>query len=540
MNSEVRKFRAIAQEFLDVSHEMFPHEASELGLHQYDAELGVNDEKLHVRHIGVMRSTLHEVEALADNAFDGDDWLDRRGFLSMLRTGLFFQDTHQRWRTNPQVHCDAAIQSIFGLVVRNTGNLRRILPAIESRLGKLPGFLAAGSDCIRKPVPLWTKLAIKTCTGAEPFLSELEKQILPLAADPAKTARLFNDGRAAFKNFARSIGNKASGPANGFSVGREGFEFLIRERLGLPYSLPEAEALGNKLIARFRDELKREAARFGRKSVQEVIAETASKWTPSSAGLLEEYRRTTEDVKRRFVEADLLTLPAGERLKVTPVPDFLRHLFPTAAYQQPGPYEKNQTGIFWVNDLSLQQTDPAKKRAEIEQHFGLELTCAHEAYPGHHVQFVIQNRNPSKLRRHFAHAIFYEGWTLWCEKMCIDHGIYAAPHARLMQLSDALWRAHRIVIDCGLHSGKMTYASAAKFLVDGVGFTQRRAEGDVNWYTSSPTVPMSYLIGRLELERLHAALVGEDGWTLKQFNDWVLSFGAIPWSWIWQSQLRSA
>lgn len=244
-------------------------------------------------------------------------------------------------------------------------------------------------------------------------------------------------------------------------------------------------------------------------------------------------------IRDRFAEADLLTLPEDETLKVMLVPEFLRHQFPTAAYLQPGPYEKKQTGIFWVNDLSLQQKDPAKQMAEIRQHFGMELTCAHEAYPGHHAQFVIQNRHPSKLRRLFHHAIFYEGWTLWCEKMCVEHRIVTSPHARLTQITDALWRAWRIVIDCGLHSGALDFKKASRLLMDGVGFTAKRAEGDVNWYTSSPTIPMSYLVGRLELEKLHHKLVQESGWPLKKFNDWILSYGAIPWSWIWESALTS-
>ena len=75
--------------------------------------------------------------------------------------------------------------------------------------------------------------------------------------------------------------------------------------------------------------------------------------------------------------------------------------------------------------------------------------------------------------------------------------------------------------------------------MNGVGFTAQRAESDVNWYTSAPTVPMSYLIGRLELEKMHAKLVIGSGWSLKKFNDWILSYGAIPWSWIWQSALIS-
>ena len=105
--------------------------------------------------------------------------------------------------------------------------------------------------------------------------------------------------------------------------------------------------------------------------------------------------------------------------------------------QQPGAFDKDQTGIFWVNDLSLEQPTPEKRAAEVRQHFGLGLTCAHEAYPGHHLQFVIQNRHPSKLRRLCHHAIFYEGWTLWCEKQSVELGIVDYPEARVTQIHDA-------------------------------------------------------------------------------------------------------
>jgi uncharacterized protein (DUF885 family) len=106
------------------------------------------------------------------------------------------------------------------------------------------------------------------------------------------------------------------------------------------------------------------------------------------------------------------------------------------------------------------------------------------------------------------------------------------PQARFQQLHDALWRAYRIVIDCGLHNGSLTYESACKVLVNGVQFTKARAAADVSWYTSSPTVPMSYLLGRIEVEKLYSRFVKREGWSLKKFNDWMLSHGAIPWSWI--------
>jgi hypothetical protein len=541
MKTAVRSFRACTERYLEASYALFPQQASDLGLHQFDALLGQNDAATHREFGALVERTLREVEELPDHAFTGDDWLDRRGFLAMLRTERLFNSELGTWRTNPQTHCGAAIDSIFHLVVRNAERLAKVRPAIEARLAEFPRFLAQGAACLRRPIPLWVKLTRKTCDGAKTFLEEVGGQLAPHSPDPEKTARLVRDAIVALQKYADAAESCPPGSAGGFSLGRENFEFLIRERLGFSQSLPEAEALGHSLVQKLGAELKAEAKKFGRgKSVAAILERAADQWRPSAGSLMTEYERVTADTRTRFEHADFVTFPKDEKCRVMPVPKYLRHQFPTAAYVQPGAFDKDQTGIFWVNDLSEEQRTPEKRAAEIRQHFGLALTCAHEAYPGHHLQFVIQNRHPSKLRRRFHHAIFYEGWTLWCEKQAVELGVIDFPEARLTQLHDALWRAHRIIIDCGLHSGKMSYAAATKRLQEGVGFTESRARGDVNWYTSSPTVPMSYLLGRLEVERLHAQLVGREGWTLRRFNDWMLSFGALPWSWIWQARLRPA
>jgi uncharacterized protein (DUF885 family) len=43
---------------------------------------------------------------------------------------------------------------------------------------------------------------------------------------------------------------------------------------------------------------------------------------------------------------------------------------------------------------------------------------------------------------------------------------------------------------------------------------------------------MSYLLGRLEVEKLHAQITAQRGWTLRQFNDWLLTHGSLPPAWI--------
>jgi uncharacterized protein (DUF885 family) len=530
-SADVRAFRSLSENYLAGSYERFPEQASRLGLSEFDSRLGRNDLTVRTKHQAETVRCLEAVEALPASAFAGDDWLDRRAFLSMLRMDVLFSNDLPRWRDNPQVHCDAAVDSLFDLVVRHIGRLDVMAPALEARLAALPDYLQAGEECVRRPVPLWTELAGKACEGAVTFLDELETELLRVSKSPKNIPSLINGARRAFENYADAIARKKPGSPNGFCVGRPVFEYLMRERLGFEMSLPEARAEGLRLIEQLTREVASEAKKLGFSSAREALEQAAAEWLPDRP-LLEIYESTTHRLKSAVRKMDLATLPKGESLRVLPAPPFLRHQFPTAAYSAPPPFSKQQTGIFWVNDLSLGKTKSSERQAEIRQHFGLELTSVHEAYPGHHLQFSVQNRHRSKIRRLFAHSIFYEGWTMWCEKLAVDLGLVAHPAARLIQLHDALWRAYRIVIDCGLHSGELTHASAARLLTKGVGFTMARAKGDVNWYTSSPTVPMSYLLGRIEVEKLHTRLVTKKGWSLRQFNDWMLSHGALPYSWI--------
>ena len=530
-DANVRTFRGVADHFLDEMHERFPESASRLGLDEFNARLVRNDEGSYRAQIRLLERTLNTIEKIPEASFSGDDWLDRRALLATIRTELLNARDLQRWRNNPQIHCDAAVEAIFDLVIRHAENLAPVLPAIESRLAKLSDYLAAGAACVKNPVPLWSKLARRSCEGATQFLNEIEAELLRHSRTPARTKRLLNAAGAAFAAYAGAISKKPSGDVRGYSIGGPNFELLMRERLGFDSTLPEALSNGRRLIEQMRYLLQREAARHGSRDAGSMLEEAAARWTPRRS-LLEEYRRTTSAIKSRLAELGIATLPGGESLKVLPAPPFLRHHFPTAAYNAPPPFSEKQEGIFWVNDLSLGIAAPKKKLAEIRQHFGLELTSAHEAYPGHHLQFAVQNRHPSKFRRLSGHSIFYEGWTMWCEHLVVERGLVQGRYARLQQIHDALWRAHRIVIDCGLHDGSLSYEGACKMLVKGVGFTKARAAGDVNWYTSSPTVPMSYLLGRIEVQKLHHRFVEREGWTLQQFNDWILSHGAIPWSWI--------
>lgn len=535
---QARALRALGERYIETTMERFPSVGSAVGRHEFDGELELPSEKLLRAQRKLLETTLAEVEAIPENDLQGDDWLDRRALLAELRSELWSYE-RETYRRNPESWVSGALGSVHQLVVRNADDLTPAAEAIASRLAKIPDYLDGAGELLRRPVPLWRETAQSSVAGAPALFDAIRE---PLAATgkikPKRLQTLLDGAAAAFKRYGKRVSRVAAGKPRDFSLGRERFEALMRERLGWDLTAREALAYGHALVARIEQEMEVEAARLSpRKRPREILERAAADWAPARGDLLHEYEHETRRVADDFRRADIVSFPVGDELLVKPVPDFFRHQFPTAAYSSPGCYDPKQLGVFWVNDLSLTRATPKERAAEISQHFGVPATCAHEAYPGHHLQFCAANRHPSPIRRWFAHSVFYEGWTLWCEQMAVDYGVNQDETARLNLLHDALWRAHRILVDCGLHAGELSYDGAVKHLMKHVGFTRGRAEGDVNWYTAAPTVPMSYLIGKMEVMRLKRRKVDEGGWSLKRYNDWLLSFGTIPQRWIEQSGL---
>jgi uncharacterized protein (DUF885 family) len=236
---------------------------------------------------------------------------------------------------------------------------------------------------------------------------------------------------------------------------------------------------------------------------------------------LQAYRQKVNDIKNFLTKHDLVTLPTTDSLLVIDTPEFLRESIPYAAYSPPAMFAPDNQGLFFV-------TPPAGNRDVLKEHCDASypLTTLHEAYPGHHLQFATQHGFTSAIRKIYDVASAYEGWTLYCEEMMFEAGFYDDA-MRLYQLKDKLWRAARIVVDVCMHCYGMTDVEAADFLVAEAKLTARSARVDVNWYTQSPTVPMSYLIGMLEVMRIRKDFLAR-GKTLKEFHDAFLACGAIP------------
>lgn len=526
-----RQFEGVLARYFERFLADVPTAAAAAGIRSAEGKLGQFGPSFHGCREKERRRALAALEAISPRELSNEQQMDRLALRALLlkESEDFARSRHTVEPSAPEMFFNAVLRELLrgdDQPLRAGANLRGLMKGASD-------FLGEAATSLRKPERVWLRVMHETVSGTGPLLEAVRALLKRPASSPAHADELLiRKAGEAVESYREKATRLPVSPPRSFALGREAMQRRLRDELGLDCTLGQVESLAQSEILRVQKQMAKACRQFGRgRKPSQILEEARRNWFPSKP-LLELYQQESARVARRFQDSGAVSFPRGDELVLKPVPEFLRALIATAAYDAPGAFEKRQRGVFWVNDLGLAKSLPAEQLAERRQHFGIALTCAHEAYPGHHLQFVMANRHPRKWRRLFSHAVFYEGWTLWCEQMLIDLKIDSAPWLRVQQLHDALWRCHRILVDLRLQTGRYSWEEAAQHLRKHLGFTRSRAEAEANWYTTQPAVPMSYWLGRLENERLHRRLVTGRGWSLQRFNDWLLSFGTIPQAWI--------
>ncbi|WP_370948313.1 DUF885 family protein [Amycolatopsis sp. cg5] len=161
-----------------------------------------------------------------------------------------------------------------------------------------------------------------------------------------------------------------------------------------------------------------------------------------------------------------------------------------------------------------------------------EAIAFHEAVPGHHFQIELaQELTELPLLRRIAEVNSYsEGWGLYAERLADEMGLYSGDVAKFgMLLQDSL-RAGRLVVDTGMHALGWSRAQAVGFLRDSTPMTPLEIEAEVDRYAGWPAQALSYMVGRLEIQRMRAEAEKAlgDRFDIKAFHDVVLGSGVLP------------
>jgi uncharacterized protein (DUF885 family) len=503
-----------------------PEAAVEVGEPGYEDRLTPWDEQARGALVCLndeLRIALEELDAAALDP-------DRRLDYALLHgaVGLENQYLIDLEPRRPDPRCWLPVNAIYQLTIRAVGDLEH---ALRGRLGAVPAHLEQAAAALRaraeRVPPEWAATTATAARRGAEFVRALGSHPR-VAALPGRDAIGAAAARAAaaLADFADVLGRDVAPRARGaFACGPEYFEHLLRARHFLDVGRDAVYAFGARLYERTRAELERACReRFGHGDFVRAVRELQSRHPPPER-LLAVYAERMHAAREYVRKRELVSLPARERLDVVETPVFLRHEIPFAAYSEPAANDPDQVGYYYV-------TPPvdAEQLAEHDE-VGLAHTCVHEAYPGHHLQFVTANLNPaarSLPRLLNTSSSFYEGWALYSEQLMYEQGFLDHGATPILLLRDRLWRALRVMLDVELQTRGLGVDAAAERMVEALGFPRSQALADVAWYTRSPTVPLGYALGWALINALRARVqAAQPDAPLRAFHDRLLSVGSV-------------
>ncbi len=519
LNTIQYTFDQIEKSYLTAWCRFNPEAALEAGIDDYSDKLAPFDDETTGIQIVLNEKCLAALDELEPTQLDPA----RKARYKILQ-GRSIIEHHQLmehdWRHRDPTQF-LPISALHQLTIRPVGHFKK---SLQARLAAIPNHLREAKNyltAVPEIIPrVWLDMALAETEAGIDYCHHLH--LHPMVDDAFqqndRIEQATADAAKSLERFAQTLRRLRPQCEGNFTCGREHFERLLHKQHFLPINAHSLLAFGQKLFDSSQQQLNVALAESSL-SLDEIQQQH-----PSADSLLFHYQQEMKAAETFLIEHDLVSLPIQQTLHVVSTPKFLQHQIPFAAYLDPSVADLSQTAYYYVT--------PTSNNEELKEHnkSAISQTSVHEAWPGHHLQFVTANQSAegsALLHRLNPSATLYEGWALYCEQMMLEQGFNRYPGQHIIMLRDRLWRALRIIIDVEIHTQGLSLEEAAQKMVDTLGFSKEQAIGELNWYSQSPTVPMSYAVGWALINALRDIVNPANNVELKQFHDRLLASGSI-------------
>jgi len=538
------EIRALADEYFDYLSKTGPTEAHLRGDYRYADRFEDMSRSAEDAEVAALRGFVARAELIGPNDLSHEDALTREVLIFEAETKAALGEMHM---------AEFAVDPIFGIQVD-----ARILPPMfsvptaevaEAMVGKYRGYGRAIDQLTDRYLEGVASGRVPPAFAVDGVITQLDAWLaLPVDEDPLLNTQVpddFTEGqtttsRAALTEVVQDVVRPAIERQREVlrdgvrpvarPEGEEGLRWLpdgdlvydrsIHRYTTLPMQAGEIHEIGLQQVARLADEyraLGEEA--LGTTDLQEIFSRLRD--DPDL------HHTTGEDVRAAAETAfDKARAAMGDWFGRLPEADCVVGETPSGAqaFYFPAAEDGSRPGMFFMNTA-----DPTSWGT-----FEVEATAYHEGIPGHHLQVAIAQELGDAVPAFQRHAYIVassEGWALYTERLSDEMGLYGSPLDRMGMLCADSMRAGRLVVDTGIHGLGWSRQRAIDFLVENSPMTLHSITEEVDRYISSmPGQALSYMIGRLEIQRMRADAEEQLGerFDIKGFHDAVLMSGAVP------------
>jgi uncharacterized protein (DUF885 family) len=455
-----------------------------------------------------------------------------------IRDDLLLNGAMAQWRHRPDGYVQTASNAVFVLISRDFAPAAVRLRDAIAREEALPRLYAQAQANLTAVDRDSARIAFDDANGTVELLRSTVPQAFAGVGDAATRARFRRSTAAsvaATQRFARYLRSRwVAHPAGTFAIGAANYQARLKYEEGVDIPLDEYLAIGEKALAQTRAEMVASAKRIDPHATTQQVLAQVSRIHPTAAALLPAAQADLVRLRRFVVAHHIIDLPAGANIRVTVTPAFERATT-EASMDAPGPLETVATQAYYNVTPVDPRDSPAVQRQYLEScnDFERPIVSAHEVYPGHYTNFVIDKRLPLTLTEKLLSATsFVEGWAHYDEQMMVEQGWgNGDPRVKLMQLREAIWRNARYVAGVKLHTQGWSVAQATRFFESEAFLDPANARAEARRGTQDATYGY-YTLGKLEILKLRNDYRKKLGtrFTLARFHHDLLRYGdpAIP------------
>jgi hypothetical protein len=502
------------------------------GRHEYDGQLPDWSAAGIAAEIRRLHAARDRATAFADGALAEAERFERDYFVSRIDRDLFWLETAEAPFLNPAWYLDWIVDNLdpAPYLTRNYAPLETRMRAYTAYARAIPRAAGQMRTSLRLPLarPLLER-GVGALRGFADFYDSDVPGIFAGVKDAALQKELADANTAAvtaMRDLAAWLESQRASATASYALGAETFARMLAATEGVTTPLAELEAAGRADLERNQRALREACAKYAPGA---AIAACIAKMNANKpqGGAVEGARAQLAVLKTFVQDAGVATIPGTEEALVNEAPPYNRANF--AYIDIPGPYEKGLPATYYIAP-----PDPSWSAAEQRDYLpgqaDLLFTSVHEVWPGHFLQFLHSNRNPSLVGRLFVGYAFAEGWAHYAEEMMWDMGLGGgSPETHIGQLTNALLRNVRYLSAIGLHTKGMTVEESERMFREEAYADIGTARQQAARGTYDPAY-LNYTMGKLMIRKLRddwsASRGGRQAW--RQFHDRFLTYGGPP------------
>jgi hypothetical protein len=524
-----------ADRFIEDYFKSHPFFAVQAGRHEFDGQMSDWSAAGFQKEIDRLKQVRTHAEGINAEPLEPSQRFEREYVLSVIDSDLYWLEQARAPFKNPAWYINNLDPEVY---------LSREYAPLEKRLAGYIGYARAIPQLTAQiranlQTPLAKPLIERGIAGfggfAEFFRNDVPKVFASIKDEQAqKELSEANSAAAkAMEDLKTWLVSERKNGTDSFALGEPLYAAMLKQTERVDAPIADLEAIGRADLERNTAALKAACEEFLPKGTIRACIDKMNANKPKE-GAVEGARALLTNLKAFIVEKDIVTIPGTEEALVAEAPPYNRGNF--AYINIPGPYEKGVASVYNISPPDPKW--PANERQAYIPGIGrLTFTSAHEVWPGHFLQFLHANRNPSKIAALFVGYAYAEGWAHYCEEMMWEEGYgNGSAEIHIGQLTDALLRDVRFLSSIGMHTHGMTPAQSEKMFLESAYQDPGNARQQAQRGTYDPAY-LNYTLGKLMIRKLRADWVAQKtsgdakaepmkDW--KAFHDAFLAYGGPP------------